>query len=1467
MSTRGQGSSLGFLPQPLPSQYIVTTPLKKRGATSSGSLADSKVLQRGLITTPPLSTVQTDAQRDPIKKRIRFPHTDMSNHIAFEATPIIITKHPIAQPVWSLCSRRRALYGALICNDTGGHDVELAHPSKPHSVVGSATGKVWVYTKFPGGEDAFSCPSAPVIPLPRHRSYSRYSSRRRPSLGHNEARCKLPRGESIYRRAGFRVDESGGPRYHCPLEQVFMSHKILLFDPNETVTSPSVAAVSSPSTAVSSTSPIRRNPFVSHLALQNERQIRRRWPTMTRARLNSTSRSVAGSDGAQISGVLPGGTLNGRRYQYLGGVKDGRRHGWGRLSDDQHLLLEGTWRHGRLDGWFIAYHEYYVEMGFRSAFYRMGVIILGDVMATIVPYATQLEVDDYRGTDFHASGPLSNVAFFSQSVGRASGRRRNSPFPEGVLFNQTNGGRRRSADCESPRRAKGFSIDFVNRSCPTVPFGERPPRPWQKRGMDHGDGAEAQRRRSDTFRDVEEDRNDDIVDNIIFPGYSPQSREGSIFGDTASEGDHKRRSHTNRSLRLIQSADLRSGETAPWSFADSEAQSRPTATCRKHLEILTASGFTARQSENLDMREDHQADGHDSNSPDRKAKGLLTYYDPEVTTSGGVHAAHRQLRKESYHSYSEDCHESLRRGADARVKQAPFHDASGTMIFTLDGETFGGEVLASGTSNIPSRHKCRWTHKVTTAVADHTHLRRESPSLQARVRSISLGDWTTGGWPLERPAVLDRPTCAFDDDGTRYSSPISEGSRMAGLSSFPSAFVESESQSHRTMTPECPHIARRFRRANSYPRVDHEFWKHPPFEALSALVSRETAEAPATCRDRANPSMRYELLSSGPPLRGMDITRWDVNHVCQFLMCLGAFPAVPIFRAAAISGDKMAALSPKDLVDMGLNDYMCAKFVLTALRYLWGLLDWNEPLLKPLWLMHHPMITKVPRIAKEYCEYRRKIGCGGHASVWKGYLTDVITSNPSTLADSTPSNQNLSIPVAYKIFLSTRRRQQKLNLQAYLQRISSYKSRRLSPPSGLLLRIPSPSSLLPRLGGMASSDSGRSRDGASSYGHEAVDGASITYSKLDGTAAQERRDDAAAAESQEASSLASRNMTSFVKTFRWWIKRTLSPRSAEEAASTQLPSITIATATTSGVPDAAAPAVPSAFPDTVVASPSTSTCVSSSNRLTSPKLEPAKKEQHHQKPAQVKKSASLKIRDFELNVMQSLPYHPNVLRLIGYGEITDSLPMLVLEFCSGGALADHIVPEGRSPASALRSRYEWPDIVRIFADVAEGMAHLHANGFYHRDIKPSNFLIGADGCAKVADMGVVKSYRVGNPSAFFLTAYGNAYYAAPEVLRGEGFWPQSDVYSFGISFWEALTGKLVHEGQSRAEVISRVATNTVSISAPAHLSPDLKSLLEDLLQFDWRERPTFKQVAARFKAVEAKNQETLLTSVQCFMGL
>jgi len=92
-------------------------------------------------------------------------------------------------------------------------------------------------------------------------------------------------------------------------------------------------------------------------------------------------------------------------------------------------------------------------------------------------------------------------------------------------------------------------------------------------------------------------------------------------------------------------------------------------------------------------------------------------------------------------------------------------------------------------------------------------------------------------------------------------------------------------------------------------------------------------------------------------------------------------------------------------------------------------------------------------------------------------------------------------------------------------------------------------------------------------------------------------------------------------------------------------------------------------------------------------------------------------------------------------------------------------------------------IVAVFADVARGLAVIHAAGLVHCDVKPDNILIGARG-AKLGDFGLA----LGADEAAVGTLRGTPAYMAPEVLHGGAPTPASDQYAWCVSLFEAIAG-------------------------------------------------------------------------------
>ncbi len=136
---------------------------------------------------------------------------------------------------------------------------------------------------------------------------------------------------------------------------------------------------------------------------------------------------------------------------------------------------------------------------------------------------------------------------------------------------------------------------------------------------------------------------------------------------------------------------------------------------------------------------------------------------------------------------------------------------------------------------------------------------------------------------------------------------------------------------------------------------------------------------------------------------------------------------------------------------------------------------------------------------------------------------------------------------------------------------------------------------------------------------------------------------------------------------------------------------------------------------------------------------------------------------------------------------------LVMEYVDGGSLAHHLA---RLPPPAQRGPdHDERAFARLFATVARALAVAHAHGIVHRDIKPSNLLLRRDGTPVIADFGLAKG---DGDLARSLTGapLGTPYYMSPEQVEQaqSGVDARSDVYSLGVTLYEALAGRPPRHG-------------------------------------------------------------------------
>jgi serine/threonine-protein kinase len=116
---------------------------------------------------------------------------------------------------------------------------------------------------------------------------------------------------------------------------------------------------------------------------------------------------------------------------------------------------------------------------------------------------------------------------------------------------------------------------------------------------------------------------------------------------------------------------------------------------------------------------------------------------------------------------------------------------------------------------------------------------------------------------------------------------------------------------------------------------------------------------------------------------------------------------------------------------------------------------------------------------------------------------------------------------------------------------------------------------------------------------------------------------------------------------------------------------------------------------------------------------------------------------------------------------------LIMELVDATTLDQHL-PQNHAQA------------VKIFNQVADGLAHMHARGFVHADIKPSNILVTENDKVKIIDLGqacatgTIKKRIQGTPG-----------YMAPEQAHRQAITPKTDVYNFGATMYWVLVGEVV----------------------------------------------------------------------------
>lgn len=171
----------------------------------------------------------------------------------------------------------------------------------------------------------------------------------------------------------------------------------------------------------------------------------------------------------------------------------------------------------------------------------------------------------------------------------------------------------------------------------------------------------------------------------------------------------------------------------------------------------------------------------------------------------------------------------------------------------------------------------------------------------------------------------------------------------------------------------------------------------------------------------------------------------------------------------------------------------------------------------------------------------------------------------------------------------------------------------------------------------------------------------------------------------------------------------------------------------------------------------------------------------------------------EIEIMKKIK-HRSICNCLNYGVI-ENRPYIVLEYLKGGTLSEFI-----RECKKKKNKIPLSFIALIGLDVSSAILEtrkvLKKGVILHLDISPQNIFITMNGYVKLLDFG--SSIFVSENQKSVIGTIGKARYMSPEQIKGMPLDERTDIYSLGITLYEAISGESVIKGENISEITENV---------------------------------------------------------------